>query len=174
MNFLQHPPCSTISSTQIQEPPPQVQTWQLTNQSYRTLPGVMSGLTPFPSACLNHAHFWRAVTQNEPLKPDHNTQWQAGEDVHSTRTHVSTHTYLVEGCQVVSGLNQKGLVDPRMVHIVGGCCHQTQEHIQRTQLLRQLQHAQAEKVVSFIGRTPVYTSLEHTNIRKLPLQCWYH
>lgn len=27
-----------------------------------------------------------------------------------------------------------------MVHIMGGCCHQTQEHIQRTQLLRQLQH----------------------------------
>lgn len=137
-------------------------------------PAVIPSLTPFPSDHLNHAHFWRAFTQNEPLKPDHNTLWQAGRDVHSTRTHVSTHTYLVEGCQVVSGLYQEGLVDPRMVHIVGGGCHQTQEHIQRTQLLCQLQHAQVEKVVSFIGRTLVHIWLEHSNILQLPLQCCYH
>lgn len=61
--------------------------------------------------------------------------------------HVNLHTdtcqhprmYLVEGCQVVSGLDEEGLVDPRVVHVVGGCCHQTQEHVQRTQLLCQLQ-----------------------------------
>lgn len=47
--------------------------------------------------------------------------------------------YLVEGCQVVSGLNEERLVDPRMVHVVSSCRHQTQEHVQRTQLLCQLQ-----------------------------------
>lgn len=48
--------------------------------------------------------------------------------------------YLVERRQVVSGLDEEGLVDSGMVHVVGGCCHQTQEHIQRAQLLCQLQH----------------------------------
>lgn len=62
--------------------------------------------------------------------------------------HSNTHTdtcqytrvYLVEGRQVVSGLDEEGLVDSGMVHIVGGCRHQTKEDIQRTQLLHQLQH----------------------------------
>lgn len=36
------------------------------------------------------------------------------------------------------GLDQEGLVDTRVVHVVGGRRGQTQENIQETQLLRQL------------------------------------
>lgn len=61
-----------------------------------------------------------------------------------------THTraYLVERCQVMPGLDEKGLVDSRMVHVMGGSCHQTQEYIQRTQLLCQLQHTNIHKVTN--------------------------
>lgn len=55
-------------------------------------------------------------------------------------TFTLTRVYLVEGGQVVSGLDEEGLVDSGMVHVVGGCCHETKEHVQRTQLLCQLQH----------------------------------
>lgn len=55
-------------------------------------------------------------------------------------THPPACVYLVEGCQVVSGFNEKRLVDSRVIHVMSCCCHQTQEHIQRSQLLRQLQN----------------------------------
>lgn len=42
---------------------------------------------------------------------------------------------------MVSGLDEEGLVDSRMVHVMGSCCHQTQEYVQRTQMLCQLQHS---------------------------------
>ncbi len=67
------------------------------------------------------------------------TEQQAHADP-PTNTQQHTRVYLVEGCQVVSGFDEEGLVDPRMVHIVSSCCHQPQEHVQRTQLLCQLQH----------------------------------
>jgi len=59
-------------------------------------------------------------------------------------THQHVCVYLVEGGQVVSGLDEEGLVDPRMVHVMGRRCHQAQEHVQGSQLLRQLQHTKAD------------------------------
>lgn len=81
----------------------------------------------------------RGHIQNE-FHTDLETGWTLIK--HRSTPHTDTcHgcMYLVEGCQVVSGLDEEGLIDPRMVHIVGGRCHQTQEHVQRTQLLCQLQ-----------------------------------
>lgn len=48
--------------------------------------------------------------------------------------------YLVEGSQVVPGLDEEGLVDPGVVHVVSRRSHQAQEDVQRAQLLRQLQN----------------------------------
>lgn len=48
--------------------------------------------------------------------------------------------YLIEGCQVVSGLDEERLVDPGVVYVVGSCCHQSQEHLLRAQVLCQLQY----------------------------------
>lgn len=59
----------------------------------------------------------------------------------ATHNHPQSGVYLVEGCQVVSGLDEEGLVDSRMVHVMGSCCHQTQKYVQRTQVLCQLQHS---------------------------------
>jgi len=67
---------------------------------------------------------------------------------------MSTHThrrYLVERRQVVSGLNEEWLVDSRMVHVVGGCGHQTQKHVQGTQLLCQLENREIR--VPHVGGT---------------------
>ena len=55
-----------------------------------------------------------------------------------TQTHARSVCDLVEAGKVVSGLDEEGLVDPRVIHVVGGGCHQAEEHVQRAQLLRQL------------------------------------
>lgn len=73
-----------------------------------------------------------------------------------THTHRQTLTpcqhgpvYLVEGGQVVSGLDEEGLVDSGMVHVVGRCRHQTQKHVQWTQLLRQLERTSGRQMIIF-------------------------
>lgn len=44
---------------------------------------------------------------------------------------------------MVLGLDEEGLVDAGVVHVVGGRRHQAQEDVHRTELLRQLQHNRA-------------------------------
>lgn len=57
----------------------------------------------------------------------------------------STHGwYLVKRSQMVSGFDEKGLVDPWMVHVMSRCSYQTQEHVQRSQLICQLQNTNME------------------------------
>lgn len=60
--------------------------------------------------------------------------------------------YLVERSQVVPGLDEEGLVDPWVVHIMSRCSHEAQEHVQRAQLLRQLQNTHSEE--TSLGSSP--------------------
>lgn len=55
------------------------------------------------------------------------------------KIHLSTRAFhLVERSQVVPGLDEEGLVDPGVVHVVSRRRHEAQEHVQRAQLLCQL------------------------------------
>lgn len=59
--------------------------------------------------------------------------------------HLNQEVYLAERSQVVPGLDEEGLVDPWVVHIMGCCSHESQEHVQRAQLLCQLQNTHSEE-----------------------------
>lgn len=60
--------------------------------------------------------------------------------------------YLVERSQVVPGLDEEGLVDPWVVHVVSCCSHEAQEHVQRAQLLCQLQDTYSEETSLGVGQ----------------------
>lgn len=74
---------------------------------------------------------------------------------HTLMSSATSAVYLIERCQVVSGLDEEGLVDSGMVHVVGGCCHQTQEHIQRAELLCQLQNRERRHLCNLSILSPV-------------------
>lgn len=63
-----------------------------------------------------------------------------------TQIHLSNRVFhLVERSQVVPGLDEEGLVDPWVVHVVSCRSHEAQEHVQRAQLLCQLQNTHSEQ-----------------------------
>lgn len=68
--------------------------------------------------------------------------------------------YLVEGGQVVLGLDEEGLVDARVVYVMGGGRHQAQKDVQRTELLRQLQRMMG-KCVACCNYTQQHSTTTH-------------
>lgn len=71
----------------------------------------------------------------------HSRGWSGSSIRTENKTHPLTQAvYLVERSQVVPGLDEEGLVDPGVVHVVSRRSHEAQEHVQRAQLLRQLQN----------------------------------
>lgn len=49
---------------------------------------------------------------------------------------------LVQAGQMVFGLDQEGLVDPGVVHVVGSCRQKGQENIQWREVMSDLQEAE--------------------------------
>ena len=77
-------------------------------------------------------------------------------------THIQV-LYLVERSQVVPGLDEEGLVDPWVVHIMSCCSHEAQEDVQRAQLLCQLQntHSQETSCTGSRGLSQCYQGEKH-------------
>lgn len=90
-----------------------------------------------------HAHSRPPVVTLQHRGVLHRTRTGWNINPVQTQPHIDTHQdvcmYLVEGRQVVSSLDEKRLVDSGVIDVVSGCSRQTQEHIQRSQLLGQLQ-----------------------------------
>lgn len=92
--------------------------------------------------------------------------------VRKLKIHPSKRVFhLVERGQVVPGLDEEGLVDPWVVHVMSCRSHEAQEHVQGAQLLRQLQHTHSEEPslgLSFIKASQRFSipadiySLHHT------------
>lgn len=84
------------------------------------------------------------------------------------KIHLSTCAFhLVERSQVVPGLDEEGLVDPWVVHVVSCRSHEAQEHVQRAQLLRQLQHTYSEE--TSLGFRKAFQHFWHPSRYILPL-----